>query len=132
MDIVQKSLALMITVLAASALVASGFALLTIQKTIPSSGSIKGVGVGVYWNQQCTDVTSSVDFGLLEAGSQKDFTSQEKDPVQKFKIQESYEYHFIHFAIGKQQHSIMKQKIHYMSKSFWDIKNWTQPCCIFK
>lgn len=74
MDIVQKSLVLMITVLAASALVASGFALFTIQKTIPGSGSIKGVGVGLYWDQQCTNATSAIEFGLLEPGSSKVFT----------------------------------------------------------
>ena len=70
----QRSQTLVIFVLVASVLVASTFALLTIQKDIPGSGSIKGVGVGVYWDLQCNNPISSIDFGLLEAGSQKDFT----------------------------------------------------------
>jgi ABC-type Fe3+ transport system permease subunit len=43
----HKAVALMITVLVASALVASTFAFLTFQRDIPGAGSIKGVGVGV-------------------------------------------------------------------------------------
>jgi hypothetical protein len=70
----QKSVALVILVLSASALVASTFALLTIQKNVPGSGSIRGVGVGVYTNSACNNPLSSVDFGLLDAGSQKDIT----------------------------------------------------------
>ena len=69
-----KSLALVIVVLTASVMVASTFALLVIQRDISGSGSIKGVGVGVYWDSLCNNPVSSVDFGLLEAGSQKDFT----------------------------------------------------------
>lgn len=69
-----KPLTLVIVVLTASALVASTFALFTIQRDIPGSGSIRGAGVGVYWDSVCNDPVSSIDFGLLEAGSQKDFT----------------------------------------------------------
>lgn len=50
------------------------FALLTTQKTIPGTGSIKGVGLGVYWDLPCTNATSSLDFGQLEPGSSKNFT----------------------------------------------------------
>ena len=38
-------------------------------KTVSSSGSVKGVGVGVYWNQACTNVTSSISWGMLDPGS---------------------------------------------------------------
>jgi len=69
-----KSATLLILVLTTSALVAGTFALLTIQKDIPGSGSIKGVGVGVYSDSTCSNPKSSIDFGLLEPGSQKDFT----------------------------------------------------------
>jgi len=65
---------MLIYVLVASVLVASTFAVITIQKNIPGAGSIKGVGLGIYWDPQCANETSSIDFGLLEAGSQKDFT----------------------------------------------------------
>ena len=69
-----KPLTLVVVVLTASVLVASTFALLTIQRDIPGSGSIRGAGVGVYWDSVCNSPVSSIDFGLLEAGSQKDFT----------------------------------------------------------
>jgi len=49
-------------------------ALLTAQKTISGTGSIQTVGVGVYWNQQCTNATSSLNFGLVAPGSSKNFT----------------------------------------------------------
>ena len=49
-------------------------ALLTTQTTVPGTGSIKGVGVGVYWDLQCTNQTSALNFGLLEPGSSKNFT----------------------------------------------------------
>jgi len=70
----QRSQTLVIFVLVASVLVASTFALLTIQKDIQGAGSIRGVGLGVYWDLQCENATSSIDFGLLEPGSYKDFT----------------------------------------------------------
>jgi len=70
----QRSQILGISVLVASVLVASTFALITIQKDIHGAGSIKGVGLGIYWDLQCKNVTSSIDFGLLEPGSDKDFT----------------------------------------------------------
>ena len=70
----QRSQILGISVLVASVLVASTFALLTIQKNIQGSGSIKGVGLGVYWDPQCENATSSIAFGLLDPGSYKDFT----------------------------------------------------------
>ena len=70
----HRSQVLMIYVLVASVLVASTFAVITIQKNVPGSGSIKGVGLGIYWDLQCRNETTSIDFGLLEAGTQKDFT----------------------------------------------------------
>lgn len=54
--------------------VSATYALLTTQKTVQGSGSIKGVGVGVYWDLQCTNATSSLDFGQLEPGSSKNLT----------------------------------------------------------
>jgi len=49
-------------------------ALLTAQKTISGTGSIQTVGVGVYWDQKCTNATSSLNFGLMAPGSSKNFT----------------------------------------------------------
>jgi hypothetical protein len=70
----QRSQSLVIFVLVASVLVASTFALFTIQKNIPGTGSIKGLGLGIYMDLQCENPTTKIDFGLLEPGSQKDYT----------------------------------------------------------
>ena len=71
----QKTQALAIYALVASVLAVSAItALLTTQRTIHGTGSIKGVELGVYWDLPCTNATSSLDFGLLEPGSSKNFT----------------------------------------------------------
>lgn len=54
--------------------VASVFASLTTQVTFPSSGSIKGVGLGVYSDRWCRYTLSTLDFGELEPGSSKSST----------------------------------------------------------
>jgi hypothetical protein len=38
-------------------------------RTLSNSGSIKGVGVGIYNDQNCTSPVSSIDWGVLEPGS---------------------------------------------------------------
>jgi hypothetical protein len=38
-------------------------------KTVSSNGSVQGVGVGVYWNQACTNATSSISWGIVDPGS---------------------------------------------------------------
>lgn len=55
-------------------MVGASYALLTTQETIQGTGSIKGMGFGIYWDQQCTAATSSLDWGLLEPGSSTDVT----------------------------------------------------------
>jgi len=71
----QKTQALVIYTLIVSVVAASSvMALLTTQKTISGAGTIKAVGIGVYWDLQCTNATSSLNFGLLEPGQSKNFT----------------------------------------------------------
>jgi len=71
----RKTQALTIYALIASLLaVGAVTAVLTSQKTISGSGSIKSVGLGVYWDQKCTNATSSLNFGQMEPGSSKNFT----------------------------------------------------------
>ena len=55
-------------------MVASVTALLTFQWTVPGTGSITGVGLGVYWDQDCTNATTLLPFGRLDPGSSKSFT----------------------------------------------------------
>lgn len=40
-------------------------------KAVPNSGSVKGIRVGLYWNSACTNQTSSINWGMLEPGSNK-------------------------------------------------------------
>jgi len=53
-----------------------GIALSAVQsaKMIPSAGTVKGIGVGIYWNLACTNRTSSISWGLLDPGSNKTVT----------------------------------------------------------
>jgi len=70
----QKSQVIAIYALVVSVfLVASVFAVLTIQWSMRGTGSIKGVGLAVYWDLQGTNATSSLEFGQLEPGSSKNF-----------------------------------------------------------
>lgn len=42
---------------------------LTNNKTVSNSGSVKGVGVGVYLDQACTNPVSSINWGTIDPGS---------------------------------------------------------------
>lgn len=71
----QTSRALGILALAALALsVAGAFAILRTEKTLGGMGTIKSLGVNVYWDQQCTNSTNALDFGTMEPASSKNFT----------------------------------------------------------
>ena len=37
-------------------------------QTISNAGSVKAIGVGVYWDQPCGDTVTSIDWGILEPG----------------------------------------------------------------
>ena len=43
-------------------------------RTVSSAGSVKGIGVGIYWDYACTNRTSSINWGLLDPGSNKTAT----------------------------------------------------------
>ncbi len=43
-------------------------------KTFSNSGSVKGIGVGIYWDQACTNKTTSINWGLLDPSSNKTVT----------------------------------------------------------
>jgi hypothetical protein len=68
---------------AASALVIYTLALVTLgpivssaltNTTISNSGSVGAVGVGVYWDQACTNSVTSIDWGVVEPGTNVDKT----------------------------------------------------------
>jgi len=39
--------------------------------TLPALGTIRAVGVGVYWNSGCSNIVTSVDWGVVEPGATK-------------------------------------------------------------
>jgi hypothetical protein len=51
--------------------IASGFAvsgLLSVSKSISSTGSVKGINVEVYWDSACTIIADTIDWGTPEPG----------------------------------------------------------------
>jgi len=38
-------------------------------QTISNTGSIEAIGVGIYWDQSCTDTVTSINWGILEPDS---------------------------------------------------------------
>ena len=49
-----------------SGLIVSG--LLTVSRTLSSTGSVKAINVEVFWDLACTQVVSSIDWGTPEPG----------------------------------------------------------------
>jgi len=57
---------LVLSVLSASLLMA--------YQTVPNTGNLIAVGVGVYWNSACTQNVTSIDWGFLSPGENKTVT----------------------------------------------------------
>jgi hypothetical protein len=70
----NKTGALILITLVASVLVVSTFALQTIQRDLPASGTLNTPGLKVYRDSGCTIEASSIDFGSLDPGSNNDYT----------------------------------------------------------
>ena len=68
--ILELSLAILLCAVAAS-IFGTALSMLQTSKTVPNSGSVKGIGVGVYWDSACTNKTSSISWGILDPGSNK-------------------------------------------------------------
>jgi hypothetical protein len=45
-----------------------------INSTIPNTGTLRTVGVGVYWDTAFTNKTTSISWGALDPGSKKNVT----------------------------------------------------------
>lgn len=41
-------------------------------RTVPNSGSVKAVGVGIYWEQACTNAVSNITWGTIDPGTNVD------------------------------------------------------------
>jgi len=44
------------------------------QVTLPNLGTVKAIGVGVYWDSGCSNTVTSVNWGTVEPGSTNDVT----------------------------------------------------------
>lgn len=64
-------LAVAVTVIVVSVLAAS---LLSAYQKVPNAGDVKAVGVGVYWDSDCTSNVTSINWGFLEPGTTADVT----------------------------------------------------------
>jgi hypothetical protein len=67
--IVGAAAALVLYTLALTALGPLVQSAVTSNKTVTNSGSVKGVGVGIYLDQACTNAVSSITWGTLDPGS---------------------------------------------------------------
>jgi hypothetical protein len=47
--------------------------------TLHSTGVVKGIGVGIYWDSACTNRVTSIDWGLAEPGTTQNKTSYIKN-----------------------------------------------------
>jgi hypothetical protein len=47
---------------------------LFVSVTLPNTGTIKAIGVGVYWDSGCSNQVTSVDWGTIEPGATKNVT----------------------------------------------------------
>jgi hypothetical protein len=48
--------------------------LLSNSRTLQSSGTVKAVNIGVYWDSGCTNATSTIGWGMLSPGESKNVT----------------------------------------------------------
>jgi hypothetical protein len=76
---VQLTNRLLATVIIAVAIVGivvtvMAFGALSSNRSIQSFGTVKAVNVGVYWNSACSNVTSTVNWGMLSPGASKNVT----------------------------------------------------------
>lgn len=73
----HKKLTAMIFILLTSAVITFNGTiqgLLTKAVTLPSQGAVKAIGVGVYWDSNCSSGVSSIDWGNIEPGTLKNTT----------------------------------------------------------
>ena len=49
-------------------LVATSLAVMHTSFSLPNKARVKGIGVGIFWNQNCTQAASEIDWGFMEPG----------------------------------------------------------------
>lgn len=66
--------AMIVVAIVGAAATITALGLLSNNRSIQSYGTVKAVNVGVYWNSGCTNVTSTINWGMLSSGTSKNFT----------------------------------------------------------
>ncbi len=64
----------LVTYVLALSLVGQVLSAVQTSRTVSNAGTVEAVGVGVYWDNECTSVLYSVDWGVLEPGASKNVT----------------------------------------------------------
>lgn len=70
----MKRKLLAFSALAVLVAVAFAYGVQQVQVRIPATGNVKAIGLGVYSDQACMNVLSSIDWGLLAPGESKAVT----------------------------------------------------------
>jgi hypothetical protein len=65
---------LLVAIIAIPILTLTSMGVLSINLTIPSSGDVTAINVGVYSDSACTNELTSVDWGTISPGSSEDVT----------------------------------------------------------
>ncbi len=73
---IQKLLATMMLAVAAVGVTTSivVFGLLSSSRSVQSFGTVKAVNIAVYWDSNCTNATSTINWGMLSPGEIKNVT----------------------------------------------------------
>ncbi|MEM2741068.1 MAG: hypothetical protein QXD95_02855 [Nitrososphaeria archaeon] len=71
MQRLKYSLAVLTMVLASMSIV---YGLMSASVHLRNVGNIKALGVGIYWDSGCSQIVTSIDWGLAEPGSIKNVT----------------------------------------------------------
>ena len=64
----------LVTYVLALSLVGQVLSAVQTSRTVSNAGTVEAIGVGVYWDNECTNVLSSIDWGVLEPGSSENIT----------------------------------------------------------
>ena len=70
----KKEALLWTVVLLAGSMCLVSYAVSNYLRIIASTGTVKAVNVGVYWNLNCTETVTTIDWGMLEPGESKNVT----------------------------------------------------------
>lgn len=64
----------LVTYALALSLAGQVFSAVQTSRTVSNAGTVKAIGVGVYWDYDCANPLSSIDWGVLEPGSSGNVT----------------------------------------------------------